>query len=53
MVSAIPSINPMTAVPTPSMLARKSGMRLKIISDEMSVRKDVTVTTQMLRGRLR
>ncbi len=26
-------------------------MRLKIISEEMSVRKEVMVTTQMLRGR--
>ena len=47
----MPSIRPMTAVPTPSTLARKSGIRLKIISEEMSVRKEVAVTTQMLRGR--
>ena len=52
-VSAKPSIRPMMAVVAPSTLARKSGTRLKIISEETSVRNEVTVTTQTLRGKWR
>jgi hypothetical protein len=37
----------MTAVPVFNTLARKSGTKLKIISEEMSVRKEVMVTTRL------
>jgi hypothetical protein len=35
------------------MLARKSGIKYTIISDEISVKKDVAVATQMLGCKLR
>src|SRR5512133_121047 len=50
-VSATPSISPMTAVRTPSTLARKNGIRLTSISEETSVSNDVIVTTHTLRGK--
>ena len=50
-VSAMPSIKPMTAVRTPRMLARKNGMRFSSISEEMSLSSDVADITQTLRGK--
>src|ERR671924_1342558 len=52
-VSATPSINPITAVRTPRMLARKKGMRFNNISEEMSLSSDVADITHTLRGNLR
>jgi len=48
--SAMPSISPIKAVPTPKTLLKKSGIRLAIISEEISVRNDVAVSTQTFRG---
>src|SRR5665648_560523 len=52
-VSARPSMRPTMAVPAPSTFAKKRGTRLASISDEISVKKEVAVTIQTLRGRLR
>src|SRR5829696_8163806 len=50
-VSAIPSIKPMTAVRTPRIFARKNGIVLRSISDEVSLRRDVADITHTLRGK--
>ena len=52
-VSATPSINPMTAVPTPRMFARKNGIILVNISEETSFSSDVRDITHTLRGKRR
>src|SRR3990170_1355441 len=51
-VSATPSIRPIAAVRAPRTFARNNGSKLDSISDETSVRKLVSVTTQTLRGRI-
>src|SRR5688572_11708119 len=52
-VSATPSINPITAVRTPRIFARKNGIRFNNISEEMSLRSDVADITHTLRGKPR
>src|SRR3990172_7896746 len=47
----MPSISPMTEVLTPSTLNRNSGTRFSTISLEMSVKNEVRLSAQMLRGR--
>ena len=46
-------VEPMTAVRTPSTFERKNGIKLISISEETSVKKDVSVTAHTLRGKLR
>ncbi|MDO9545541.1 MAG: hypothetical protein Q7J07_02180 [Pelolinea sp.] len=51
MDSATPSINPMIFIFTPRILDKNNGMILITISLEISMKKLVRLTAQMLRGR--